>query len=80
MRRGDVYWVNLRNPIGSEPGHRRPVLIVSADSFNESRLENVVAAAITSSPAKTDRLRLPRSSACPLRGRTLIGSLPRGST
>lgn len=54
MRRGDVYWVNLRNPIGSEPGYRRPVLIVSADSFNESMLGTVVAAAITSNVGLSD--------------------------
>ncbi len=48
VRRGDIYWVNLREPIGSEPGYRRPILIISADSLNESRLRTVIAAAITS--------------------------------
>jgi hypothetical protein len=27
MRRGEIWWANLREPIASEPGHRRPVLI-----------------------------------------------------
>ncbi|KPJ51948.1 mRNA interferase MazF2, partial [candidate division TA06 bacterium DG_24] len=33
---------------GSEPGFRRPVLIVQADSFNRSRLRTVVAVILTS--------------------------------
>lgn len=47
-RRGDIYWIDLREPIGSEPGYRRPILIISADSLNESGLRTVIAAAITS--------------------------------
>lgn len=48
IRRGDVCWASLREPIGSEPGHRRPVLVVSGDRFNRSRISTVIAAAITS--------------------------------
>lgn len=33
---------------GSEPGYRRPVKIVQADSFNRSRIQTVLAATITS--------------------------------
>lgn len=35
-------------PRGSEPGHRRPVLIVQSNQFNESRIQTVIVAAITS--------------------------------
>ena len=31
-----------------EPGYRRPVLIVQTDSFNQSAIQTVIAAAITS--------------------------------
>jgi mRNA interferase MazF len=48
MRRGEIWWASLPEPSGSAPGFRRPVLIISADSFNESRINTVVAAAITS--------------------------------
>ncbi len=48
MRRGEIWWASLPEPSGSGPGFRRPVLIVSADSFNESRINTVVAAVITS--------------------------------
>lgn len=45
--RGDIWWANLPNPVGSAPGYRRPVLILQADSFNRSRIATVVAAVIT---------------------------------
>lgn len=38
-------------PAGSEPGYRRPVLVVQADSFNRSRIQTVVVVAITSNVA-----------------------------
>jgi mRNA interferase MazF len=48
MRRGEIWWASLPEPAGSEPGFRRPLLIISANSFNESRINTVVAAVITS--------------------------------
>lgn len=50
-RRGEVFWVDLGEPSGSAPAKRRPILIVSADAFNRSRLRTVLAAAITSNTA-----------------------------
>ena len=47
MRRGEIWWAELPRPLGAEPGYRRPVLIVSADEFNRSRIRTVLAAAIT---------------------------------
>ena len=65
MRRGDIYWADLRDPIGSEPGFRRPVLIISADKFNESELRTVIAAAITSN---TDLKEMPGTVILPANG------------
>lgn len=48
MRRGEVWWADLPEPSGSEPGFRRPVVIIQADEFNRSRIRTVIAAAITS--------------------------------
>ncbi len=48
MRRGEVWWASLPDPSGSGPGYRRPVLVVQANDFNESRIQTVVVAAITS--------------------------------
>jgi len=48
MRRGEVWWADLPEPSGSEPGFRRPVVVLQADEFNRSRIRTVIAAAITS--------------------------------
>ncbi len=48
MQRGEVWWAALRKPRASEPGSRRPVVIVQSDAFNSSRIETVVAAIISS--------------------------------
>jgi len=48
IKRGDIYWAHLANPRGSEPGYRRPVLVVQANAFNRSRISTVVVVAITS--------------------------------
>ena len=38
----------MREPAGSEPGRRRPVLVVSSDGFNRSRIRTVLVAVVTS--------------------------------
>lgn len=48
IRRGEIWWVDLPDPSASEPGFRRPVLIVQADDFNRSRINTVIAVALTS--------------------------------
>ncbi|TGK22050.1 type II toxin-antitoxin system PemK/MazF family toxin, partial [Leptospira stimsonii] len=48
MIRGDIWWVDLGIPFGSEPVFKRPVLIIQDDSFNESNISTVVSIAITS--------------------------------
>ena len=48
MVRGEVWWASLPAPAGSEPRHRRPVLVVQADAFNRSKIGTVVVAALTS--------------------------------
>ena len=47
--RGAVCWADLGEPRGSAPGYRRPVLIVSSDRFNRSRIATVMVAAVTTS-------------------------------
>lgn len=48
MKRGEIWWTMLGSPAGSEPGYRRPVLILQTNEFNDSRLRTVVVAALTS--------------------------------
>jgi len=48
MKRGEIWWAALPEPTGSEPGFRRPVVIIQADEFNQSKINTVVCAIITS--------------------------------
>ena len=48
IAQGEVWWADLAEPAGSEPGFRRPVVVVQADSFNRSRISTVVCVALTS--------------------------------
>jgi len=49
MIKGEVWWANLPDdPYGSEPGKRRPVLILQNDLFNRSDIKTTICAVITS--------------------------------
>lgn len=48
VQRGEIWWAALPSPRGSEPGFRRPVLVVQANPFNRSAIRTVIAATITS--------------------------------
>ena len=48
IRRGEIWWASLRDPEGSEPGFRRPVVVVQSNVFNETRINTVVVLSITS--------------------------------
>lgn len=54
VRRGDVWWADLDEPRGSEPGYRRPLLIIQADAFNRSRIATVLAVVLTSNVRLVD--------------------------
>jgi len=64
MKRGEIWWASLEQPRGSEPGYRRPVLLIQANSFNESRIATVLVAIISSNLALAEapgNVRLTRS-------------------
>jgi len=48
IRRGEIWWASLPEPAGSEPGYRRPVLVIQTKEFNESGLRTVIVLAMTS--------------------------------
>lgn len=49
IAQGDVFWVDFGAPTGSEPGYRRPCVIVQNNAFNNSRIATVVVVALTTS-------------------------------
>jgi mRNA interferase MazF len=49
MIKGEIWWANLpQDPYGSEPGKRRPVLIIQNDVINRSTIRTIICAVITS--------------------------------
>ncbi len=54
IRRGDVWWTDLGDPKGASPGFERPILVVSSDSFNRSKIATVVGVIITSNRRLAD--------------------------
>jgi mRNA interferase MazF len=47
MIRGAIWWAELPDPVASEPGYRRPVLIIQSNAFTRSRIHTVIAMVIT---------------------------------
>lgn len=48
MKRSEIWWAALDIPSGSEPGYRRPVVIVSNNVFNDSAWHSVLIVPLTS--------------------------------
>jgi mRNA interferase MazF len=47
MRRGEIWWAELPEPVASDPGYRQPILIIQSDDFNRSRIQTVIAVVLT---------------------------------
>jgi len=47
IKQGDIYWIEQEEPQGSEPGYRRPFVVVQNNLFNQSRIHTVVVCALT---------------------------------
>jgi len=47
INQGDVFWIDLGEPLGSEPGYRHPHVVIQNNVFNRSRINTVVVCALT---------------------------------
>jgi mRNA interferase MazF len=47
IKQGDIFWIEQGEPAGSEPGYRRPFVVVQNNLFNHSRMNTVVVCALT---------------------------------
>ena len=47
MIHGEIWWAELGIPFGSEPGFRRPVVVIQDNSFNKSNIRTVIVVSIT---------------------------------
>lgn len=48
ISQGDIYWLDLEEPKGSEPGYKRPFVVIQNDAFNKSKIGTAVVCALTS--------------------------------
>ena len=48
IRQGDIFWVDLGVPRGSEPGYRHPHVVIQNNLYNQSKINTVVVCALTS--------------------------------
>ena len=65
MYRGEIWWANLPEPVGSEPGYNRPVLVIQDDTFTQSNINTVVVVIIISNlnlAAAPGNVLLPRAA------------------
>ncbi len=44
---GDIYWIDLGQPIGSEPGYIRPYVVIQNDVLNSSQIRTIIVCALT---------------------------------
>jgi mRNA interferase MazF len=54
VNRGEIWWADLSEPSGSEPGYARPVLVIQANSFNHSKIPTVIVIALSANTALAD--------------------------
>ena len=48
INQGDVFWIDLDEPTGSEPGYLHPYVVIQNNIFNHSRINTVVVCGVTS--------------------------------
>ena len=56
IHQGDIYWVALAGPQGSEPGIPHPHVVVQEDVFNRSRIHTVIVCALTTNRKRASLL------------------------
>ncbi|OHD68495.1 MAG: PemK family transcriptional regulator [Spirochaetes bacterium RBG_16_49_21] len=48
IRQGDIFWLELDEPQGSEPGYKHPHVVIQNDAFNISNINTAIVIALTS--------------------------------
>lgn len=48
INQGDIFWVDLGEPSGSEPGYTHPHVVIQNNMFNHSSLNTVIVCSLTS--------------------------------
>lgn len=48
INQGDIYWVELTDPSGSEPGYTHPNVVIQNNLYNQSKIHTVIICGLTS--------------------------------
>jgi mRNA interferase MazF len=48
IKQGEIYWIDLAESKGSEPGYRHPHIVIQNNLFNDSRINTAVVCSLTS--------------------------------
>ncbi len=48
INQGDIFWIDLGDPAGSEPGYAHPGVVIQNNIFNHSNINTVVVCSLTS--------------------------------
>ena len=54
IHQGDIFWIDLEEPKGSEPGYRHPHVVIQNNLFNRSKIGTVVVCALSSNLKRAD--------------------------
>ena len=49
INQGDIYWIEVDEPSGSEPGYTHPHVVMQNNIYNQSRIRTVIVCVLTSS-------------------------------
>jgi len=47
IKQGEIYWVDLGEPSGSEPGYKHPHVVIQNNIFNSSNINTAVVCSLT---------------------------------
>jgi len=54
IQQGDIFWIDLGEPSGSEPGYMRPHVVIQNNIFNLSKINTVVVCSLTTNLSRAN--------------------------
>lgn len=48
INQGDIFWIDLGEPVGSEPGYSHPGVVIQNNIFNHSKINTTIVCGLTS--------------------------------
>ncbi len=54
IQQGDIYWIELEEPTGSEPGYNHPHIVIQNNVFNQSKISTVIVCVLSSNLKRAD--------------------------